>query len=175
MRRFFGAMEQLFGKPILAKNNSLSACASLVAEVFDHAFFICMTRDPLYLAQSQLRARLEIHGREDIPYGLTRPVEGESGNADVVEDVCRQILFHEQIIRDQQRLIGPERFWVVQYEAFCQNPSDLVCKVAEKVLRQPCPAEATQLPPFVASTRVRIEAERFQQIENTMTRLSRQP
>lgn len=175
MRRFFGAMEQLLGKPILTKNNSLSACANLVAEVFDQAFFICMTRDPLYLAQSQLQARLDIHGREDIPYGLPRPDERGPAGSDVIEHVCRQILFHERMIREQQRLVGPERFWIVQYEAFCQNPSDLVRKVAEEALRQPCPAEAMQLPPFEASTRVRIEPERFRQIADTMARLARQP
>jgi hypothetical protein len=175
MRRFFGAMEQLFGRPILAKNNSLSACANLVAEVFDQAYFICMTRDPLYLAQSQLKARLDIHGRDDIPYGLSQSSGNGTVSGDVVEDICRQVLFHERILREQQSRIGAERFWVVPYEAFCQNPSALVCKVAEKVLHQPCPADAMRLPPFVASTRLRIEAEQFQQIADTMTRLGREP
>jgi hypothetical protein len=171
MRRFFGAMEQLFGRPILAKNNSLSACASLVARVFDRAYFICMTRDPLYLAQSQLKARLDIHGRDDIPYGLSQSAGNGSASTDVVEDICRQVLFHEQIVREQQSRIGTERFWVVQYEAFCQNPSALVDEVATRVLGQPSPIGAARLPAFTASTRVRIEPERFSQIAETLRRL----
>lgn len=171
MRRFFGAMEQFFGRPILAKNNSLSACASLVAEVFPRAFFICMTRDPLYLAQSQLKARLEIHGRDDIPYGLSQPADNGAAGTDVVENICRQVLFHEQIVREQQSRIGAERFWVVQYEAFCQDPSALVDEVAAKILGQPSPIGATRLPPFTPSTQVRIDSERFGQIAETLRRL----
>jgi Sulfotransferase family len=171
MRSFFGAMEQLFGRPIIAKNNSLSASAHLVAEVFDQAFFICMTRDPLYLAQSQLKARLDIHGREDIPYGLSQPAGNASASTDVLEDICRQVLFHEQIVREQQRRIGAERFWVLQYETFCQDPSALVDEVAARILGQPRPVGAPRLPPFTASTGLRIESERFHQIAETLKRL----
>ena len=57
-------------KPILVKNNNLNACASLVADVFQQAVFICMTRDPRFLAQSLLQARVNIHGGEDFPYGI---------------------------------------------------------------------------------------------------------
>jgi hypothetical protein len=171
MRRFFGAMEQVFGRPVLAKNNNLNACASLVAEVFDRAFFICMTRDPLFLAQAQLRARLEIHGVEDIAYGLADTYGSGPGPADVVEDVCRQVLYHQHVAQAQQSRIGAERFWIVEYEAFCQNPSALVDAVAVKVLGQPQPTPATRLPPFTASNRVRIDPERFRHIAETLARL----
>ena len=171
MRRFFGAMEQLFGRPILAKNNSLSACANLVAEVFDQAYFICMTRDPLYLAQSQLKARLDIHGRDDIPYGLSQAAANGAASADVVEDICRQVLFHEQIVREQQARVGAERFWIVQYEAFCQNPSALVDRVAAEVLGQPRPPGTPLIPPLTVSQSVRIGPERLRQIETTLARL----
>jgi Sulfotransferase family len=172
MRRFFGAMEQLYSKPILAKNNNLNACAALVAEVLDHAFFICMTRDPRFLAQSQLQARLDIHGRSDMPYGLSLELEPGGSSLTAIENVCRQILFHQQLAREQQKRIGPERFWIVEYESFCQNPSGLVEAVANKVLGQPCPADARQLPPFTVSNAVRIDHEHFREIELTLTRLT---
>jgi hypothetical protein len=171
MRRFFGAMEQLFAKPILVKNNNLNACAELIAEVFDRAFFICMTRDPLFLAQSQLQARLDIHGRDDVPYGLGPARNPRAEVDDVIEDVCRQVLYHEQLAREQQKRIGSERFWIVQYEEFCQNPSALVEAVSVKVLGQPGPP-ATRLPPFTTSNVVRIEPERFRQIAATLERIS---
>ena len=169
MRRFFGAMEQLFGKPIVVKNNNLNAYASLVAEVFDRAFFICMTREPLFLAQSLLRARQDIHGRNDIPYGLAAGSRADP--ADVVEDVCRQVLYHQQIAQEQQKHIGAERFWIIQYETFCQNPSVLVDAVAVRMLGQPRPAAATRLPPFKTSNTVRMPPERFRQIVATLALL----
>ena len=171
MRRFFGAMEQLFGRPIVVKNNNLNAYAILVAEVFDRAFFICMTREPLFLAQSLLQARLDIHGRNDIPYGLAGAPGSAADSADVVEDVCRQVLYHQQLAQEQQRYIGAERFWIVQYEAFCQNPSALVDAVAVRMLGQPRPPAEPRLPPFTTSNTVRIDPERFRQIAATLARL----
>jgi len=170
MQRFFGAMEQLFAKPILVKNNNLNACAELIAEVFDRAFFICMVRDPLFLAQSQLQARLDIHGCDDVPYGLAAAREPAADAVDVIEDVCRQVLYHDQLARHQQKRIGAERFWIVQYEEFCRNPTKLVEAVAARVLGQQHPP-STQLPPFTASNAVRIDPERFRQIATTLARL----
>jgi hypothetical protein len=171
MQRFFGAMEQTTARPILVKNNNLNACASLVAEVFQQAVFICMTRDPLFLAQSLLQARAHIHGREDLPYGLARPPGSGPASADVVEDVCRQVLYHERVAQEQQSRLGPQRFWIVPYETFCQNPSALVEAVAVKVLGQPAPLVATRLPPFTVSDTVRIDPARFAEIAATLTRL----
>ena len=169
MRRFFGAMEQIYAKPIVVKNNGLNTCAALVAEVLDRAFFICMTREPLFLAQAQLRARLDIHGADDVPYGLDGVRDGRS--TDVVEDICHQVLFHHQVAQEQQNRLGPERFWIVRYEEFCRNPSALVDAVAIKVLGQPRPPEAAPIPPFTVSNSVRIDPERLRQIEATLTRL----
>jgi hypothetical protein len=171
MRRFFGAMEQLFGRPILAKNNSLNTCAALVAEVLDQAVFICMTREPLFLAQAQLVARLDIHGVDDVPYGIDGVRDARS--TDVVEDICRQVLFHHQVAQEQQDRLGPERFWIVEYEEFCRNPSALVDAVAIKVLGQPRPPEAAPIPPFTVSNSVRIDPERLRHIEATLARLGR--
>ena len=171
MRRFFGAMEQLYSRPILAKNNNLNASAALVAEVFDRAFFICMTRDPRFLAQSQLQARLDIHGRSDVPYGLTGG-SSTGPSSRVIEDVCRQVLYHQRVAREQQDRIGPERFWIVEYEAFCQNPSKLVDAVANSVLGQPCPSDARHLPPIKVSNSIRIDRECFRDIEVTLAQLT---
>jgi hypothetical protein len=142
-----------------------------VAELFDRACFICMTREPLFLAQSLLQARLDIHGGEDHPYGLAGVPGSRSDSADIVEDVCRQVLYHEQVAREQQSRIGPQRFWIVRYEAFCQDPSALVEAVAVKVLGQPAPLAATRLPPFTVSDTVRIDPARFAEMAATLARL----
>lgn len=167
MRRFFGAMQELYGKPIVAKNNMLNACASLVAGVFPNAYFICLDREPLLLAQSQLQARLEINGGDDLPYGLAgtpRPC------ADPDEHVCRQVLFHQYMAQTQQRLVGADRFWIVGYESFCQNPSALVDAVAMRILGQP-PSDRSRLAPFPVSDQVRIDPNRFRRLAATLTRL----
>jgi hypothetical protein len=175
MRRFFGAMEQVFGQPILVKNNNLNACASLVAEVFEQSTFICMTREPLFLAQSLLQARLDIHGGENFAYGLTGPAGATSDSPNATEDVCRQALYHHRLAREQESRIGSQRFWIVQYETFCRDPSALVEAVATRVLGQPPAPTGTRLPPFSVSNTVRIDPSRFAELAATLERLGHPP
>jgi hypothetical protein len=103
------------------KVNRLNTCADLVAEWLPNAWFICLRRDPLYLAQSLYVARDVIAGDFDTPYG-TRHSGATPG--DPIEDVCRQVIYHEAEARRQQALLGPTRFSVVSYEEFCRRPAD---------------------------------------------------
>jgi Sulfotransferase family len=173
MTRFFGAFEAVFQKPILNKNNSLNMYARLIADVFENAYFICMTRDPLYLAQALLRARAEIHGNVFIPYGVDDPNRKNNSNGNYVEDVCRQVLFHEKKIKEHQSIIGHEKFWIISYEEFCEKPAILVQRVSEQILgRQINMAEVqATLGPFKNTNRRRIDHELFTKIEQTLLQL----
>jgi hypothetical protein len=126
MRRFVGATEAFFGRPLVAKNNALDASAHLVAEALPEARFVCVEREPLALAQSLLRARLEIHGTDTVAYGLTAP-EARRAAAGRVR-------------------LGDERFQVVRYEEFCGAPALLVREVGVGWLGLD-PAAVTEDPP----------------------------
>ena len=124
MAAFFGAQQRETGRPLVAKNNALNASAHLVAEVLPTARFICLQRSRDSLALSLYRARLEIHGDATVPYGLTthearRPL-------DAVEDVCRQVLYHERIAREQQARLPAGQFMLVRYEDICRDPRGFV-------------------------------------------------
>jgi hypothetical protein len=170
MIRFFGAYEQAFHRPLVNKNNSLNMCAASIAALLDNAYFICLTRDPSYLAQSLIRARIELQGRPDIGLWVDRPNKPQKG--DYVEDVCEQVLFHEEKMMEQQQVIGPERFWIISYEEFCRAPHELVKKVSEDILKQPFNAEqmASSLKPFDTTNRIK-QPEVFKKIEESFVRL----
>jgi hypothetical protein len=136
MVRFFNAFEAWSGRPLVAKNNNLNASASLVAEALPDSYFLCLARDPVFLARSLLRARMEIHGREDLGYGLSP----ESVRDDPVEDVCHQVLFHSKLALEQQARIGAARFQLVSYEGFCRNPGGTLKFVTEQILRRQIPS-----------------------------------
>lgn len=171
MTRFFGAFQTAYPGPLLNKNNNLNVQANVVADVFDNAYFICMTRDPLYLAQSLYLARLEIHGGADVPYGIHDP--NRRSPQDMVEDVCRQALFHHRKIHEQQNRLGAERFWIVPYEQFCSQPEALVTRAAEKILGMSIQAHELRktLAPFAVSNKTRMEPEVFEKIQITLSRL----
>ncbi|MCC6300286.1 MAG: sulfotransferase [Anaerolineales bacterium] len=171
MVRFFGAFQEAFPGPLLNKNNNLNVQAQVVAEVFENAYFVCMTRDPLHLAQSLYLARLDIHGDADFPYGIHDPDRGVT--QDVVEDVCRQVLFHHKKIHEQQKAIGAERFWIVPYEQFCSQPDTLVMRAAEKILGVSVRSDdlRSSLTPFSISNQTKVDPNVFERIHSTLSRL----
>jgi hypothetical protein len=175
MITFLGAWENVFKKPLINKNNNLNTFAHLVADVFENAYFICLTREPAYLAQSLLKARTEIHGNVNVPYGLQSPrIDGrENRSEDFIQDVCEQVLFHEKMIMEQQQRIGTQRFWIVSYENFCSHPAQLVMRVAEEILQKPIDEEKLKqnLGPFKNANTIKIETALFKEIQHKLQML----
>lgn len=172
--QFFGAYEEAFGKPLVSKNNSLNTRAKTIADLFENAYFICMTRDDSYLAQALLQTRMEIQGDIRASYGVDNPHKAPGVTSDYVTDVCDQVLYHKRKIHEQRDLIGPDRFWIIQYEDFCQNPAALLQRVYEEILEQPAPESVLAgIEPFRVTNRVRLEPELFQKIEETLLSLEK--
>jgi hypothetical protein len=132
MAAFFGARERQMGCATLVKVNAVNACAHLVADALPTARFICIVRQPVAHALSLLHARMAIHGRPDIPYGLVPPSAGP--DADPIEGVCRQVLFHEEIARRQVAHLGQERFRVEQLDEICRRPDAFVERTERELL-----------------------------------------
>ncbi len=175
MQRFFGAVEQFFGKPILSKNNKLNTYANQVAKVLDKAYFICLDRNPVYLAQSLLIASRFIHGDERISYGIKFNSTSKSSgidDIDPVEQVCKQVLWHKEVMLQQESLIGKERFMIVNYEDFCADPAKVVNRISRQVLGDTLNEELIQksLKPFKVSNRRKLDKETFLKIENTFAK-----
>jgi hypothetical protein len=171
MVAFFGAMESQTGRSTLGKNNSLNACAHVVADALPTARFICLQRSRISLAFSLLRAQVDIHGRVGLPYGLTSP--GSQPSGDPVEDVCRQVLFHEVVNREQAERLGPERFLLVHFEDVCRDPRGFVERIGREVLGELPDVAATDphLAPFSTGHRA-TDAALLGHIETAFERIA---
>lgn len=169
LSQFWAALEEHCERPIVAKNNSLIVCADAVARYLPNAHFLCLRREPIYLAQSLLIARNHIHGDSRIPYGL----HGAERDDDPVRDVCQQVWFYEQAAQTQLEALGADRFWVVSYEEFCQDPRALVNRVAKQIFDWDIRNEdlGGGLSPFTASTKRRVPAETFEKIADGLRAL----
>lgn len=171
MRHFFYAVEQFSGIPLVNKNNALNTYANHIAQALDTAYFICLDRNPVYLAQSQLIASKFIHGDEKIPYGVHFNVAEEDKDKqqlDPVTQVCNQVIQHREMMLKQQEQIGNKHFIIVPYEDFCEDPAKWVCKISDEILKQPKDLDLLRktLPPFQISNKVRLDKEVFKRIEN---------
>ena len=167
MVSFFGAFESWSERPLLTKNNSLNAHAALVAGHLPTATFICLQRDPVFLAQSLLIARRYIHGDDTTPYGLQDP-EGVM-TSDPVTDVCRQVRFYQILAQRQLEALGPERFRIVSYDDFCRTPRSTVEMVAHDILQ--VPLDPRGVPTSLQSSRTqRLPDKVFRRLEREFER-----
>lgn len=176
MVRFFGAYERAFQRPVLGKNNSLNTRANAVASSLTKAIFICMTRDPAYVAQSLLEARLEIQGDLSASLWVDNPNKSHIESGNYVQDVCDQVLYHERKIAEQLHLIGADRYWIVPYEEFCREPARLVKRLYEEVWGETIEVEKlrARIEPFEISNKIRIDPEVFAEVQQTIARMRRE-
>lgn len=155
MARFFNRFSCQAGQPTLSKNNNANAFADVIADTLDNAYFICLRRDSRYLAQSLVRAREVINGNIHQSYGVTES-DNHTTATDPIEQVVEQIEFLDNLAITQQQRIGAERFWIVDYESFCANPSQLVSRVRQQILGQSeqQASGAAPLPEIVNNNRI---------------------
>lgn len=170
MFRFFNAYVNHYQKSLVCKNNSLNVRASAIADTLKNAHFICLSREPLFLAQSLLKARSDIHGNDQVSYGIGDPTSKTNQDTNSIQDVCNQVLFHENKIHEQQQKIGTDRYWIISYENFCREPEKLVERVSENILKIPFQPQEVQknLAPFQISNRIKLEPEVFEQIKQAL-------
>ena len=162
MQQFVAAWTAAAGRPLIAKCNHLNASAHLVADALPDAIFICVERDPLWLAQSLLKAREFLHGDRRRPYGLAG---AGAAAGDPLESVVAQVRFHADLAARQERRIGRDRLWRIRYEDFCGDPAALVRRVGHalfgpKIERQ-LPAA---LPPHPCANRQTLDDATFHRL-----------
>lgn len=169
--RFFGALEALTHRPLVAKNNNLNLQAGPVAAALPTARFLCLDREPAYLAQALLLARRDIHGDAGVPYGLH---PGAVAADDPITSVCRQVVLHRRAAQEVAARLGPTRVRIIDYEWFCAHPRAAMELVSQELLGISPGAWCTMDPAlhFKASRRIRIPAEEFAAIEAGLDRLS---
>ncbi len=162
MRGFFGRLERRSGRMVVAKNNNLLASAHLVAEALPTARFVCLRRDPLYLAQSLLVARRDIQGTSDVSYGIDDVGVAGTPPDDPIADVWRQVRFYQGLEASQVRRLGSDRFLVVRYEDFCADPLSIVRQIGKDVFG--FDDVSASLDPLVPSRRQTLPDDEFERL-----------
>ncbi len=176
MVSFFAAVEKYSNKPLLNKNNKLNTYAHLVSNAMDTAYFICLDRDPVYLAQSLLIARRFIHDDDSVPYGVkfNFPKKVRKGDGiDPIKHVSNSVIRHKEMMVKQQNLIGEKRFIIIPYEDFCREPAKWVNIISEKVLGASLDVQKLkeELKPYPVSNKIKLDITEFNQINKNLEHL----
>ena len=165
MASFFAKLSRDFGKPTITKNNNANAFADVIAEHMDNAYFICLRRDSRYLGQSLIKAREVINGNIAQSYGVV-DAQSLDDAEDPVSQVMAQIDYLNQTALRQQEKIGVGRFWIVDYEAFCADPNQLINRIKSEIpgMAEGFSADASKLDEITSNNRI-TDPKLFKQLE----------
>ena len=119
MYRSVAAVESIVGAPFVNKTTALSVRIEALCSVFPDAYFLRVRRDPRDTAQSIYLARTSRY-----PGWLgARPREcADMEDADMIDQVCAQVVHTERHIDRSALEVGGERFIDVHYRQWCETP-----------------------------------------------------
>jgi len=131
MRRFFAHWLKWAGKPLLNKNNRNADCVPMLADALEDAVFVEISREPEYVVQSLLLARVEVQGRVEHGWGLdSEPVDPGADRETAIDAVCYQVMRIQRKLERAASMVGPDRFMSLRYEDLCSDPGAIVRSVA---------------------------------------------
>jgi len=111
-----------------------------------------------------IRARLEINGDLNQTYGVVNARHTANTSNPYIQ-VIEQIEYLNQTAEEQQKLIGTNNFWIVEYEEFCSNPSDLVNRIRKEILNREPVSDAI---PAIRSTNKVVDKNIFAKITEAL-------
>jgi len=135
MSDYYQLLSQKNNLPTLAKNNNANVFANGITDALPNSYFICLRRDTVFLAQSLIKARMEINGDLNQSYGVV-DTTNTSASTNPYHSVLDQIDYLNKAALQQQSSVGADKFWIVDYESFCSNPTELINRIRVEILNQ---------------------------------------
>gem|GEM_PF-100270 len=160
--------------PMLIKNTFNSMRIAALAETFPRASFIVCRRNPLNIAQSLLKGRVDLHGNKRVWWSLPPKEIDQLADHYAWDQVAEQVHYIYNQIEEDRRRIGPDRFFTIDYAQFCQNPG-LVMNDAGRFLRERGHSlgdRSPDLPPgFKESSSIKINETDYRLIADRLVEL----
>jgi hypothetical protein len=174
MRATIAALQQGKGAPLVNKWQRHGPRLRALATALPEALFVHLRRAPELTAQSILAGRRRFLG-DETAWLSARPRDYERlRRLEPLEQVCGQVVALERDLREDQRLVGTERFMFVSYEALCLAPQSVLDGIADWYReRTGTSLTVRQDLDLVldAQSRLLVEREEFERIRSTLERL----
>ncbi|WP_417334504.1 sulfotransferase [Halarcobacter sp.] len=112
------AISNFFSKPLIFKNLNAGQRMRMIKEIFPKAKFILIKRDPLFTAQSILKAKRK-SGKPDDEFWSVMPKNiKELEKFNTYEQIIKQIYYLEKQIIEDSKLFDKENFLTIDYCEF---------------------------------------------------------
>jgi Sulfotransferase family len=131
MRATLHGLQVAQGAPFVSRWQLHAPRLRALAAAFPEALFVHLRRAPEMTAQSILAGRRRFL-RDETAWLSPRPRNYERIRAlEPLEQVCAQVVGLERDLREDQVLIGTDRFMFASYEALCLAPQAMLDGIAE--------------------------------------------
>jgi hypothetical protein len=127
------ALTRVFGKPFALKSMILNYNIRFLDAIFEKALFVQMRRDPVTNVASILEARRRQLGSEAAWYSFKIPEYPQLRGADPITQSAGQLHYINKAVTDGMGTVAEARKLVVDYEIFCDNPSEVYVHLCEKI------------------------------------------
>ena len=131
LRATIAHLEEVFEAPFVNKWQGHAVHIRPLVEALPNLLFIRVKRDPLQVAQSILKGRMELRGTQN-SWTSVRP-SGYQRIADKspIEQVCGQIYYVERDMDRDSEETGIDRFFEVDYRRICTEPKAVLRDIRE--------------------------------------------
>ncbi len=130
---YFRGLHEVYGQPILAKNNRNSLLIARLAELFPKAIFVVVERDLEEVVRSTSRATSEF-GLNDRVWGLSSTEKPETFPDGDVAAACRRSVEKLQAAMESQLfLVAADRVFRVPYAGFLADPNAFLGPIARRL------------------------------------------
>lgn len=127
-------LQHSWGLPLITKNNRNSLILKSIHKSVPNAFFVMVLRKPADVILSTMQASRDFYGSDEIIWGLKPDKTFSRDNyKDKLDAYCYQYINLEDSIRQDLLSLPEEDYFVVQYEAFCEDPERLHKDLTRKI------------------------------------------
>ncbi len=127
------AVTNYFNKPVLFKNLNAGQRLRLLKKCFPEAKFIFVKRDPLFTAQSILKAKRKIKIADNTFWSVKPKNYKELGKLETYEQIVKQIYFIEKQIINDIKLFPQENILTIDYKDLGERFDGTIKKCQELI------------------------------------------
>ncbi len=178
LKRELAALQAIAGPPLMFKNNTwCSLQARFLAALCPRAIFVVCRRQPQWIAQSLLQARMARYGSRESWWSIRPATYATLQPLPWAEQIARQVVDFDLAMNLELQQIDSARIVEASYEDVCANPARIVALSSEALRRLDSihTPDFSALPPsFASSDHQQVSNEDWRALREALARTKNQ-
>ena len=164
LRRAVAGFVRSCGRPVLFKNLFCSIRIPQLAQALPEALFLVVHRDEIDVGHSLLEGRQRLFGDYRSWLGVLPPGGEALSELPAHAQVIEQVRGIYALIDRERCRVGPDRFFDVRYERFCDRPNEVLDELEDFFRRHGVPLRRQRMifERFERRNEVRIDQDLYQ-------------